>query len=87
MKDRNKLFIGGLSFSSSRSELIEEFSKYGRVIDLKLPINQETGMTKGFCFLTMESKEDADMVMEKMNGIEYGGRIIGVKKYVRKTLK
>lgn len=84
MKDQNRLFIGGLNFTTSREELLREFSKFGRVTDLKVPISQETGMTKGFCFLTMASKEEAEDLMNKLNGAEYNGRTIGVKKYVQR---
>ncbi|NRA76854.1 MAG: RNA-binding protein [Pseudoalteromonas sp.] len=80
----NKLFIGGLNFTTTREELMEEFSRYGKVLDLKVPITAETGMTKGYCFLTMASKEEAENLMEKLNGKEYAGRTIGVKKYVQK---
>jgi len=85
VKDENRLFIGGLTFTTSREELLKEFSKYGTVTDLKVPVAQETGMIKGFCFLTMSSIKEAKTVMEQLDGAEYGGRIIGVKKYVRQV--
>ena len=85
MKDQNRLFIGGLNFTTSREELLNEFSKFGRILDLKVPITKETGMTKGYCFLTMSSPEEADYIMENLNGTEYNGRTIGVKKYVEQS--
>lgn len=87
MKDQNRLFIGGLNFTTSREELLKEFSKFGRVTDLKVPITQETGMTKGFCFLTMSSPEEAEHLMRELNGTEYNGRTIGVKKYVQQPTR
>jgi RNA recognition motif-containing protein len=85
VKDQNKLFIGGLNFTTNREELLTEFSKFGRVVDLKVPITKENGMTKGYCFLTMSSPEEAEHLMEELNGTEYNGRTIGVKKYVEQT--
>lgn len=81
MEDRNKLFMGGLNFATTKEEVEELLSKYGNVRNLALPIDRETGKNKGYCFITMESVEQAEATIEGLDGTLLAGRTIGVKKF------
>lgn len=73
-----KLYIGNLPYSIDDSALLAEFSKFGAVASAKVITDRETGRSKGFGFVEMESDSDADQAIEKMNGQPMGGRNINV---------
>jgi len=79
--DSNKLFVGGISYSATHNDIKEEFSKYGKVENIKVPISDETGLIRGYCFITMSSSDEASSIIEKLDGSKFMGRIIGVKPY------
>jgi len=60
------------------SSLQDEFSKFGAVSSAKVITDRETGRSKGFGFVEMDSDSDADMAIEKLNGADMGGRAINV---------
>jgi RNA recognition motif-containing protein len=73
-----KLYIGNLPYSVDDSVLQAEFSKFGAVSSAKVITDRETGRSKGFGFVEMESDSEADQAIEKMNGQSLGGRNINV---------
>lgn len=73
-----KLYVGNLPYSVDDSVLQQEFSKFGAVASAKVITDRETGRSKGFGFVEMESDSEADAAIEKMNGASLGGRDINV---------
>lgn len=73
-----KIFVGNLSFKSSREELETLFAQEGKVSEVFLPTDRESGLPRGFAFVTFESDEDAARAVEKFNGYEFGGRALRV---------
>ncbi len=51
----------------------------GEVIDVYVPRNQETGMPRGFAFITMNT-EDAEKAIESNDGKDFMGRTLSVRK-------
>ena len=49
-------------------DLNSEFSKFGKVQDVFIPKDRETGNAKGFAFVTMTEKRDADDAVAGMDG-------------------
>ena len=87
MIDSNMLFIGSLPWSTTEEELMEELEKYGRVLTLRIVIQNDKnhpryGKSMGFGFITMETVEDAQNVHKSMNNKPYKNRVIGIKRYV-----
>ncbi|XP_052098319.1 DAZ-associated protein 1-like isoform X2 [Mytilus californianus] len=56
-----KIFMGGLP-NVDAEYLTNYFSKYGKVLDVNVVVDQETKKSKGFGFLTFESEDSVDAV-------------------------
>ena len=74
----NKLFVGGLSFETTQSDLRQAFSPHGTVEDAVVINDKMTGRSKGFGFVTMSSDAEAQKAVEAMNGQSLGGRNLTV---------
>jgi RNA recognition motif-containing protein len=74
-----KLFIGGLPFSTSTEELRELFNQVPGVETVSIVTDRDTGQSRGFAFVEMESKEAADEAVRKFNGQNLGGRTLKVE--------
>ena len=72
-----KLFVGNLSFESTEETVRSAFEKYGSVSDCFLPTDRESGMSRGFAFVTMQSK-DAEKALAEMNGADVDGNTLKV---------
>ena len=75
----HKLFIGGLSFSTSSERLREVFAQAGGVESATVVMEQETGRSRGFGFVEMASAEEAEAAVKKFNGQEMDGRMLKVE--------
>lgn len=73
-----KLYVGNMSYSTSEEKLRTLFSEVGTVTDLVIIMDRYSGRPKGFGFVTMSSKEEADAAIEKYNGTEVDGRELKV---------
>jgi RNA recognition motif-containing protein len=73
-----KLYIGNLSFQTSSEELKELFSQSDTVESASVVEDLETGRSRGFKFVEMSSREDAERAITQFNGIELGGRALKI---------
>lgn len=73
-----KLYVGGLSYSTTDDGLKEAFAQLGTVSSANVIIDKMTGRSRGFGFVEMENDAEADAAIEKMNGQELDGRKITV---------
>ena len=74
-----KLFIGGLSFSTSNERLREVFAQAGTVESAAVATDRETGRSRGFGFVEMATAEEAEAAITKFNGQELDGRRVNVE--------
>jgi RNA recognition motif-containing protein len=74
----NRLYVGNLSFGSSEQSLRDAFSPHGEVVDVHLVSDRMTGQSRGFGFVTMGSREQAESAMSAMNGADLDGRSLKV---------
>lgn len=74
-----KLFVGNLPYSVTSEHLSEAFSQYGAVTSAKVVMDRETGRSRGFAFVEMETDEQGTAAMEAMNGASLDGRSIAVR--------
>ena len=71
-----KLFIGGLSFSTSDERLRELFAAAGTVESAAVVTDRDTGRSRGFGFVEMSTAEEAAEAVKKFNGQEVDGRTL-----------
>ncbi|GFH61390.1 hypothetical protein CTEN210_17866 [Chaetoceros tenuissimus] len=76
-KNETKLYVGNVSFDTEINTLRELFQEYGPVIDLYMPLDQSTGSSRGFAFVTLEP-ENALRAIEEVDGWEVDGRELRV---------
>ena len=72
----NKLYIGGIPYSSTNEDLKAYFSQAGSVLSAQIIIDKFTNRSKGFGFVEMGSDEDAQKAIEMFNDKEFMGRTL-----------
>jgi RNA recognition motif-containing protein len=73
-----KLFVGSLPWSISDDSLKNTFETHGKVVSAKVVKDRQTGRSRGFGFVEMESDEDALKAIEALHESEVDGRKITV---------
>ena len=74
-----KLYIGGLSYSTTSEGLREYFAQSGNVLSATVITDRFSGQSRGFGFVEMESNEEANNAISQLNGRELDGRRITVE--------
>lgn len=69
-----RLYVGSLHYNITEDMLKGIFEPFGKVDDVKLMRDHETGRSHGYGFLTFRNPEDAKKAMEQLNGFELAGR-------------
>jgi RNA recognition motif-containing protein len=73
-----KLYVGNLSFETTSNELQTLFAQAGTVESVSLIEDRESGRSRGFGFVEMQTKEEGAAAIQKFNGTEVGGRALKV---------
>ena len=73
-----KLYVGGLPYATTDTELKDAFSQAGAVSSAVIIMDRMTGRSKGFGFIEMTSDDDAQKAIELWNGKDFGGRTLTV---------
>ncbi len=63
-----KIYVGNLSFEVTEDELSAEFGAYGQVDSVAIPADKISGRPRGFAFVEMASKSEADAAIMGLNG-------------------
>ncbi len=74
----NKIYVGGLPYSTTEGQLQEIFSAHGAVESARVITDKFTGRSKGFGFVEMSSGGEAQKAIEALNGTEIEGRTLTV---------
>jgi RNA recognition motif-containing protein len=75
----SKLYIGGLSYSTTSDGLREFFSQSGNVLSATVITDRFSGQSRGFGFVEMAAAEEAQNAISQLNGRELDGRRITVE--------
>jgi RNA recognition motif-containing protein len=75
----SKLYVGGLSYSTTSEGMREFFSQSGNVLSATVITDRFSGQSRGFGFVEMGSAEDANNAISQLNGRELDGRRITVE--------
>jgi cold-inducible RNA-binding protein len=73
-----KIYVGNLSFDTSEDELSAEFGSYGKVESVAIPTDRVSGRPRGFAFVEMASKSEAEAAITGLNGTTLKDRTIVV---------
>lgn len=74
----DKLYVGNLSYSTTEDDLQTLFAQAGAVKTVTLIKDRETGRSKGFAFVEMETEADTQKAISMFNGKEYQDRALTV---------
>lgn len=69
-----RLYVGSLHFNITEDMLRGIFEPFGKIEDIKLIRDHETGKSHGYGFITYKNAEDAKKALEQLNGFELAGR-------------
>jgi RNA recognition motif-containing protein len=75
----HKLYVGGLSFSTSEERLREMFAVAGGVESAAVVMDRDTGRSRGFGFVEMATAEQAAGAVKQFNGQAVDGRTLKVE--------
>jgi RNA recognition motif-containing protein len=73
-----KLYVGNISFNTTNQDLNDMFGEVGTVESANVVEDRETGRSRGFGFVEMASKADAENAIAQLNGKEVDGRALKV---------
>jgi RNA recognition motif-containing protein len=73
-----RLYVGGLPYQTNENDLTSLFEQVGSVTSATVITDRETGRSKGFGFVDMDSAEDGQAAISRLNGTILGGRTITV---------
>jgi RNA recognition motif-containing protein len=80
-----KLYVGNLSYSVTDSELEQLFTPHGTVESAQVIMDRDTGRSKGFGFVEMQTEQQAQAAIAALNNQEVGGRNLIVNEARPKT--
>jgi cold-inducible RNA-binding protein len=72
------IFVGNLSFQTTQQDLMAAFSAYGNVERVNIVTDRDTGQPRGFAFVEMTERRDAETAISQLNGSELNGRALNV---------
>jgi RNA recognition motif-containing protein len=75
---RMNIYIGNLSYEVTEEDLKGAFEVFGEVNTVKVIKDNHTGRSKGFGFVEMPAKAEAESAIEALNGKDLKGRSLNV---------
>jgi RNA recognition motif-containing protein len=73
-----KLYVGNLAYSVANSDLQAMFAAFGTVRSAEVIMDRDTGRSKGFGFVEMDSDQEAQAAIQGLNGQDRDGRALTV---------
>jgi RNA recognition motif-containing protein len=81
------IYVGNLAFEVTDEELRQLFATYGDVQSASVVKDRFSGESRGFGFVEMPARKDAETAMAALNGTDVHGRSIMVSEAKPKTPK
>ena len=73
-----KLYVGNLSYTTTEDDLRTLFAKAGQVESVALIKDRDTGRSKGFAFVEMNTQAEAEGAISMLNGFNLDDRELKV---------
>jgi RNA recognition motif-containing protein len=73
-----KIYVGNLSYDVTEDEISAEFGSYGKVDSVAIPTDKVSGRPRGFAFVEMSTKSEAEAAIAGLNGTTLKDRTIVV---------
>jgi cold-inducible RNA-binding protein len=73
-----RIYVGNLSYQVTDDELRQAFEAFGEVSSANVIMDKFSGQSKGFGFVEMPSKSEAEAAIGSLNGKELKGRALNV---------
>jgi RNA recognition motif-containing protein len=80
-----KLYVGNLPWSTNSASLESMFAQHGAVRSAEVISDRETGRSRGFGFVEMETEEGSQAAIQALNGAEMEGRALTVNEARERT--
>jgi RNA recognition motif-containing protein len=80
-----KLYVGNLSYDLKEEDLRQQFEEYGTVESVAIITDRDSGRPKGFAFIEMPNKAEAEAAISGLNGKMLDERTIVVNEARPKT--
>jgi RNA recognition motif-containing protein len=71
-----KLYIGNLSYDTTEADLQAAFAAHGEVRSAQVVTDRETGRSRGFGFVEMDDRAQAEAAINALNGAQLRGRTL-----------
>ncbi len=75
-----KLYVGNISYQTTRSDLQDLFAPHGSVMDALVITDRMSSRSRGFGFVTMSSPEEGSSAIRALDGQAVAGRNLTVIK-------
>ncbi|XP_054710429.1 heterogeneous nuclear ribonucleoprotein 27C-like isoform X2 [Uloborus diversus] len=85
-EDIGKLFVGGLSWETTKENLQSYFSRFGEIVDCVVMKNNETGRSRGFGFVTFKDPNCVNAVLQAKPH-DLNGRTIDAKECTPRSMQ
>ena len=72
------IYVGNIPYSLSEEELKDAFTDFGEVVNVNIVKDKFSGKSKGFGFVEMSDKMDAEEAIKMLDGSPLSGRNIKV---------
>ena len=72
------IFVGNLNFRTTQEELHAAFAQFGTVERVNIVTDRDTGQPRGFAFVEMTERRDAETAISQLNGADLNGRTMNV---------
>ena len=72
------IYVGNLSFEATEEDVRQAFQSFGQVASVSIIQDKFSGKSRGFGFVEMPNKAEADKAIEGMNGKDVKGRALKV---------
>jgi len=82
-----KLYVGGISFTTTSEGLRQHFGQSGTVVSASIVTDQFSGQSRGFGFVEMSSADEAQQAVSQLNERPLDGRSLKVEVAKPKTDK